>query len=99
MGTVSYMSPEQARGLPVDARTDVWSLGVVLYAMVAGEQPFKGATATDVIISIAQGEPGRSQAVHPIYRTGWTRSLKKRWRKIERSVIKLLTTCLLILRA
>src|SRR4029453_7067028 len=57
MGTVSYMSPEQARGLPVDARTDVWSLGVVLYAMVAGEQPFTGATATDVIISIAQKEP------------------------------------------
>ena len=57
MGTVYYMSPEQARGLPVDARTDVWSLGVVLYELVTGHKPFDGPTTTDIIISIAEREP------------------------------------------
>ena len=57
MGTARYMSPEQARGLPVDARTDLWSLGVVLYEMVAGRAPFEGPTPTDVIISIVEKKP------------------------------------------
>jgi serine/threonine-protein kinase len=56
MGTVTYMSPEQARGLPVDARTDIWSLGVVLYELVTGRAPFEGETTTDVILSIVERE-------------------------------------------
>jgi eukaryotic-like serine/threonine-protein kinase len=57
MGTVSYMSPEQARGLRVDARTDVWSLGVVLYELVAGRVPFAGETPSDAIASLLKAEP------------------------------------------
>lgn len=57
VGTASYMSPEQARGLPVDARTDIWSAGVVLYEMIAGHRPFQGPTRSDVIASILQKDP------------------------------------------
>ena len=57
LGTISYMSPEQSRGLEVDARTDIWSMGVVLYEMVAGRTPFKGATLSDVIAGVLDQEP------------------------------------------
>jgi serine/threonine protein kinase len=59
MGTPNYMSPEQARGLAMDARTDIWSLGCVLYEMVAGQKPFGGSTASDIIVSILEKEPPR----------------------------------------
>ncbi len=57
MGTASYMSPEQARGLVVDARTDIWSLGVVLYEMLSGQAPFQGSTTSDVLVSVLEREP------------------------------------------
>ena len=65
MGTVGYMSPEQARGLPVDERTDIWSLGIVLYEMLGHRLPFKGATRMDTMVAILERDPPPLREVAP----------------------------------
>src|SRR6185436_16293202 len=57
IGTAAYMSPEQARGYPIDQRTDIWSLGVILYEMVNGERPFRGETVMDTIAAVIERAP------------------------------------------
>ncbi|MDO8632398.1 MAG: protein kinase, partial [Phycisphaerales bacterium] len=57
LGTAAYMSPEQARGKPVDKRTDIWSFGILLYECLGGHRPFDGETTSDLIARILEREP------------------------------------------
>jgi eukaryotic-like serine/threonine-protein kinase len=89
LGTAAYMSPEQAKGLQADHRSDVFSFGVVIYEMVTGRQPFRGETAPDVLASVLARDPDLAaipSSLHPRLRDLIARCLEKnprrRWQAI-----------------
>jgi len=81
LGTMHYMSPEQARGQKVDARSDIWSLGVVLYEVLTGSPPFRGETPSDCIAAILTAEPAPLSSISPDVPTKLESILQKALRK------------------
>jgi serine/threonine-protein kinase len=81
LGTPYYMSPEQARGLKADPRTDIFSMGVVIYEMLTGRKPFEGETNSHIIVAILEKDPPAVSEVSPAVPSGFddivTRALQK----------------------
>jgi eukaryotic-like serine/threonine-protein kinase len=88
LGTAAYMSPEQARGQPIDKRTDIWAFGCVLYEMLAGRPAFARATVSDTLAAVLGHEPDWSAApemplhVHRVLRRCLTKDVKQRLRDV-----------------
>lgn len=94
LGTVNYMAPEQARGLAVDERTDIWSVGVVLYEMLTGRLPFSAATRMDTMVTILDREPApltdsRVPLLQSIIKRCLSKEMTDRYRTVSELLIDL----------
>jgi Tol biopolymer transport system component len=96
LGTPAYMSPEQARGLVVDKRTDIWAFGCVVYEMLAGHAPFAGETASDIMVAVLEREPDWSALppatpwpVRRLLRRCLEKNPKRRWRDLGDAQLEL----------
>ena len=91
MGTAAYMSPEQARGRETDERTDIWSLGAVIYEMITGHAPFSGETKSDMLAAILKSEtptlalytPGVSQELEDIIKKALDKNREERYQTVR----------------
>ena len=93
LGTVTYMSPEQAAGRDVDARSDIWSLGVVLYEMVTMRAPFDGASKSHIIVAITDHEPPPITSSRLTFPSRWNTSSPRHSRKIVKNAVKRRKRC------
>ena len=85
LGTAAYMSPEQARGKPVDKRADIWAFGAVLYEMLTGRRAFQGETTSDILAAVIKEEPPLDELpahLRPIVERCLRKDPRKRWRDI-----------------
>jgi serine/threonine protein kinase len=95
VGTPAYMAPEQARGLPLDRRADIWAFGVVFYEMLTGTTLFKGETLTDIMAAVIREEPDLTRvpaAVRPVLRRCLEKDPKRRLRDVGDAILLLETT-------
>jgi serine/threonine protein kinase len=89
LGTAAYMSPEQARGLPVDARSDIFSFGCVLFEMLTGRRAFAGDTISDILASVLKSDPDLTllpadldPRLHQLLQRALAKPVKQRWQAI-----------------